>query len=218
MTGPRICASIVNGGLEAIKRVELQVDLYEVRIDLIGSEWREVARQLGKPWIACNRKSNEGGTWPGGEEARITELLSALELGAEIIDVELSTEGLGDVVSRIKRKAKCLISCHDMKKTPSIDAMKELVRKQLAVGADICKVVTTAQKFEDNVSALRLIREFPEERIVSFAMGPLGLVSRILCPLVGGEFIYAAIEPGREAASGQITVSDLRKIYQMVKG
>jgi len=218
MNRPRICASIVGGDLEAIKRVELLIDLYEVRIDLIGAEWREVARQLGKPWIACNRKSNEGGTWQGGEEARITELLSALELGAAIIDIELSTENLKDIVARIKQRAKCLISCHDMKKTPLIDAMKELVRKQLAVGADICKVVTTAQKFEDNVSALRLIREFPEERIVSFAMGPLGLVSRILCPLAGGEFIYAAIEPGREAASGQITVSDLRKIYQMVKG
>jgi len=218
MNRPRICASIVGGDLEAIKRVEPLIDLYEVRIDLIGAEWREVARQLGKPWIACNRKSNEGGTWQGGEEARITELLSALELGAAIIDIELSTENLKDIVARIKQRAKCLISCHDMKKTPLIDAMKELVRKQLAVGADICKVVTTAQKFEDNVSALRLIREFPEERIVSFAMGPLGLVSRILCPLAGGEFIYAAIEPGREAASGQITVSDLRKIYQMVKG
>ena len=217
MTGPKICASIVNDDLEAVRRVEPLVDLYEVRIDLIGSEWREVAGQLKKPWIACNRKSDEGGTWRGGEEARIAELLSALEFGAEIIDVELSTEGLGDVVSRIKKRAECLISYHDVAKTPSIDVMKGLVRKQLAAGADICKVVTTAQQFEDNVSALRLIREFPEERIISFAMGPLGLVSRVLCPLVGGEFIYAAIEPGREAASGQLTVSDLREIYQMVK-
>ena len=95
MTGPKICASIVNDGLEAVRRVEPLVDLYEVRIDLIGSEWREVAGQLKKPWIACNRKSDEGGTWRGGEEARIAELLSALEFGAEIIDVELSTEGLG---------------------------------------------------------------------------------------------------------------------------
>ncbi|MBC8477367.1 MAG: type I 3-dehydroquinate dehydratase [Dehalococcoidia bacterium] len=217
MTGLKICASIVNDDLEAVRRVEPLVDLYEVRIDLIGSEWREVAGQLKKPWIACNRKSDEGGTWRGGEEARIAELLNALELGAEIIDVELSTEGLGDVVSRIKKRAECLISYHDVAKTPSIDVIKGLARKQLAAGADICKVVTTAQQFEDNVSALRLIREFPEERIISFAMGPLGLVSRILCPLVGGEFIYAAIETGKEAASGQLTVSDLREIYQMVK-
>ena len=218
MTRPKICASIVNSDLEAIKRVESLVDLYEVRIDLIGSEWRELAGQLSKPWIACNRKPDEGGIWRGSEEERLAELLRALELGAGIIDIELSTEDLSGVVTQIKEKAKCLISYHDTEKTPSIDMMKELVQKQLAAGADICKVVTTAQKFEDNVSTLQLIREFPEERIISFAMGPLGSVSRLLCPLVGGEFIYASIEPGGEAASGQITASDLLKIYEMVKG
>ena len=218
MTRPKICASIVNGDLEAIKRVESLVDLYEVRIDLIGPEWKEFAGQLSKPWIACNRKRDEGGIWRGGEEERLAELLSALEPGAGIIDIELSTENLSDVVTQIKEKAKCLISYHDTEKTPSIDMMKELVQKQLAAGADICKVVTTAQKFEDNVSTLQLIREFPEERIISFAMGPLGFVSRLLCPLVGGEFIYASIELGGEAASGQIMASDLRKIYEMVKG
>jgi len=214
---PRVCASIVNGDLEAIGRVEALVDLYEVRIDLIGSAWREVARQLKKPWIACNRKPDEGGVWRGGEEKRIAELLSALELGAETIDIELSTEGLGEVVARIKKRARCLISHHDVAATPSLEAMKGLVQEQLNAGADIGKVVTTARKFEDNVSTLRLIQEFPEARVISFAMGPLGLVSRVLCPLVGGDFIYASMVPGREAAPGQITAGDLREIYKMVK-
>lgn len=218
MTRPKICASIVNSDLEAIKRVESLVDLYEVRIDLIGPEWKELAGHLSKPWIACNRKRDEGGIWQGREEERLAELLRALELGAGTIDIELSTENLADFVTRIKERAECLISYHDTEKTPSMAVMKELVQKQLAAGADICKVVTTARKFEDNVSTLQLIREFPEERIISFAMGPLGSVSRLLCPLVGGEFIYASIEPGGEAASGQLTAGDLRKIYQMVKG
>jgi len=217
MSRPRICASIVNNDLAAIRRVAPLVDLYEVRIDLIGADWREVARQLEKPWIACNRKRDEGGDWWGGEAGRLAELLGALELGAGIIDIELSTEGLGAVVAQIKKRAKCLISHHDVAKTPALDAMKALVQKQLDAGADIVKVVTTAQKFKDNASTLRLIREFSGERIVSFAMGPLGLLSRVLCPLVGGDFIYAAIESGKEAAPGQVTVDDMREIYQMVK-
>jgi len=217
MNRPRICASIVEGDLDDIKRVAPLVDLYEVRIDLIGSGWREVARQLGKPWIACNRRPGEGGNWRGGEKERIAELLRALELGVAIVDVELSTENLSEVVAQIKQRAECLISHHDLEKTPSLDNMKEIVQKQLATGADIAKVVTTARKFEDNLSTLRLIQEFPRARVVSFAMGPLGLVSRLLCPLVGGDFIYASIAPGREAASGQITVDALRQIYGMVK-
>ena len=88
---------------------------------------------------------------------------------------------------------------------------------QLAAGADICKVVTTAHSFQDNLTVLQLIAEFPKSKMVSFAMGPLGSVSRILCPLVGGYFTYASIEEGKESASGQITVRDLRKLYEVVE-
>ena len=111
---PRLCAAIVNNDLAAIKRVEPQVDLLEVRIDHVGSGWREVAAQLNKPWIACNRVVEEGGKWRGNESERIKELLGALELGAGIIDVELNTPGLDKVVKEIKDGAECLLSYHNM--------------------------------------------------------------------------------------------------------
>ena len=87
-----------------------------------------------------------------------------------------------------------MISSHDLKKTPSLDEMKEVVRQQLKAGADIAKVVTTARSLEDNLTVLRLISEFPGVRLLAFAMGPLGVVSRVLCPLVGGDFTYASIK------------------------
>ena len=88
---------------------------------------------------------------------------------------------------------------------------------QMEAGADICKVVTTAQRFEDNLAVLQLISDFPETRVVSFAMGSLGFTSRILSPLVGGDFAYASSEEGRESAPGQIAVRDLGKIYRMLE-
>ena len=216
MKKPRICASIVNRDLAAIREVEPLVELFEVRIDLIGDKWQEVARQLEKPWIACNRMAQEGGSWQDSEARRKEELLKAIQLGADIVDIELATTNLERVVSLIKKRAKCLLSFHELEKTPALDSLKKIVKKQLAAGADICKVVTTAQKFEDNITILKLISEFPEARIVAFAMGPLGLPSRILSPLVGGDFTYAAIEKGGESAPGQIQVAELKKLYQMV--
>ncbi len=216
MRRPRICATIVNSDLEAIKGVEPLVELFEVRLDLIGDGWQQLAKQLEKPWIACNRSADEGGSWQGSEAKRREELLTAVELGADIIDIELVTGNLKEIVPLIKRRAKCLLSLHDFEGTPSLDRMREIVRRELEAGADICKVVTTAQKFEDNLAVLQLISEFPKARVVSFAMGPLGFASRILCPLVGGDFVYASIEKGKESAAGQITVGDLRKIYGMV--
>lgn len=217
MKRPRICAVIVSNNLQAVKGVEPFVELFEVRIDLIGDDWRELVKQLKKPWIACNRSADEGGSWRGSESKRREELLSAIEMGASIIDVELVTGNLKEIVQLIKKKAKCLVSFHDLKGTPTLDRMREIVQREMEAGADICKVVTTAQRFEDNLAVLQLIPEFPKTRVISFAMGPLGFASRTLCPLVGGDFTYASIEAGRESASGQITVRDLRKIYGMVE-
>ncbi len=217
MKKPRICATIIDNNLKAVKEVEPLVDLLEVRIDLIGDNWQELVGQLNKPWIACNRSANEGGKWSGNEARRIEKLLQAIELGAEIIDIELGTKNLGNIIRLVKRRTKCLLSFHDLEKTPTFDTMKQIVNKQAEAGADICKVVTTAQSFEDNLSVLRLIAEFPTTKLVSFAMGPLGVISRVLCPLAGGEFTYASIEKGKESAPGQVTVRDLTKIYEMVR-
>jgi len=192
------------------------VDLFEVRIDLIGDGWQELAKQLKKPWIACNRIANEGGKWQGNEARRVERLLQAIELGADIVDIELRTRNLDKIIQLVKRRTKCLLSFHDLEKTPPLDEMKEMVRRQLKAGADVCKVITTTQGFEDNLTILHLISEFPGVRLISFAMGPLGCMSRILCPLVGGDFTYASIEKGKESAEGQITVQELTKIYEII--
>lgn len=214
---PGICAVITRKDTEAIREVAPLVELFEVRIDLIGDGWTEVAKQLDKPWLACNRLAQEGGSWRNGEARRKEELLKAVEAGAAMVDVELATPNLERLVLMVKRRAKCLLSFHELEGTPPLDSLKRIVRCQIAAGADICKVVTTAKKVEDNLTILRLITEFPGVRMVAFAMGPEGLVSRILSPLVGGDFTYAAIEKGAESAPGQITVAQLDSLYRMVK-
>ncbi len=216
MKRPRICGVIVNKDLELIRDSEEFVDLFEVRIDLIGDGWQELPQQLRKPWIACNRTADEGGRWEEDDEGMIKELLKAVELGADIVDLELGTRNLGEIVGLIKKRTKCLLSFHELSGTPPISEMRGIIQRQLEAGGDVCKVITTAQRFEDNLTALQLITEFPGIRVISFAMGPLGQVSRIFCPLVGGDFIYASLEEGKESASGQITARGLRRIYELV--
>jgi 3-dehydroquinate dehydratase type I len=216
MNKARICAAIIDKDIEAIKSIEPVVDLFEVRIDIIGDGWQDIVRQIEKPWIACNRLVEEGGKWQDTEARRIEKLLEAIQLGADIIDIELRTKNLDKIVNTIKKRAECLISYHDMKETPSLDEMKGIVKRQLKAGADICKVVGTASTFADNLNVLKLISEYPEQRIVSFVMGTQGAVSRVLCPVTGGDFTYASINKGRESAPGQITVYELIQIYEMM--
>ena len=225
MNKPRICIAITNNDLKAVQEVEPLADLFEVRIDLIGEGWQELARRLKKPWIATNRLAEEGGKCQSTEARRIESLLLAMELGATMVDIELKTKNLENIVPMVKKRAKCIVSSHDFEKTPPYEELKLLALKQLKAGADICKVATTARQFEDNLAVLRLVSEFPmlaslqeqrESKLVSFAMGQEGQISRVLSPLAGADFTYASIARGKESAPGQITVRGLAAIYEMI--
>lgn len=217
MNKVKLCASIIGTDITAIKKIEPIVDLFEVRIDLIGDKWTEVARQLKKPWIACNRMVEEGGKWDGNEARRIERLLQAVELGAKIVDIEYNAKNVDNIIRLIKKRANCLLSFHDFQKTPPLDVLKQIVNKELKAGADICKVVTTAQTFEDNLAVMRLFSEFPNVKMVAFTMGTQGFISRVMAPLIGAYFTYGAVQKGVESAPGQLPVSDMLAVYEMVK-
>jgi 3-dehydroquinate dehydratase I len=217
MDAPRICAVITSGDIDAMRRAEPLADLFELRIDMLGKNWQEMARAIKKAWIATNRLKAEGGLWEGSEEARRDELLKALALGATIIDIELASPDLDEIVPLIKKKARCLISHHDARRTPPVAEMRRIIKDEMAAGADICKIVTTARSFEDNANILSMINEFQPKEVVAFAMGPRGQTSRVLCPLCGGSYTYAAMNEGAESASGQFTVPQLRHIYEMIR-
>jgi 3-dehydroquinate dehydratase-1 len=214
---PEICVALISNDLAALDAVAPLADIFEVRIDLIGADWRQVAERLNKPWIACARLAAEGGRWKGKESERIQVLRDAVALGASIIDVELATPNLANFIKETRGRAQILISYHNVKETPPLESLRRIVEQKLEAGADICKVVTTARSFADNLTVLKLITEFSsKKKIVSFAMGEKGQLSRILCPLAGGSFTYASLGEGKESAEGQITAEHLREIYRIL--
>jgi 3-dehydroquinate dehydratase-1 len=217
MKKPRICVTIVESNLVAIKEIEPKVDMFEVRLDLVGPEWPDLIKFLGKPWIACNRGPKEGGKGSPDEVKRVGELLWAAEAGACIVDIEQRTKNLKDIVPLIKARAKCLISFHDLVETPAYETLVEIAKSQIKAGADVCKIVTTAQTLADNLALLKLVREFPEKKMIAFAMGEPGRISRILSPLAGGYLTYACISTGKESAAGQIPVKELDELYRYLR-
>jgi 3-dehydroquinate dehydratase-1 len=172
---------------------------------------------MRKPWIATNRLKSEGGAWKGSEEARRDELLKAIKAGASIVDIELASPAIDEIVPQIKSSAKCLISHHDLTGTSPHVHLQQVIEDALANGADMCKVVTTARSAEDNLNVLELIQEFRNAQIIAFAMGSQGQLSRILCPFFGSRFTYAAVSEGRESADGQLSVAQMHRLYETLK-
>ncbi|MGQ9781778.1 MAG: type I 3-dehydroquinate dehydratase [Nitrososphaeria archaeon] len=218
MLKPRLCAVISNNDRECVRAANT-ADLIEVRIDMVGDSWRSLPPTLKRPWIACNRLRSEGGFWDGTESKRIRELMEASSLGAQYIDIELRSTRLREVIEYAKKAdRKIIISYHDMRRTPTLPKLKQIVEEETRLGADLCKIVTTATRFQDNLTILQLLQESASlTRIIAFCMGDKGSVSRILSPLFGGELVYVSTRAGSESASGQIDLKGFKTLYRMLE-
>ena len=220
---PRICVSIiprtVNEALKLIERAEkYKPDFVEVRLDRLKEQGglADIAECTKIPLIATNRAKDCRGEFSGSETQRRRMLLNAAKNGFEYVDIELSAVGLKNMVENLRQRGvKPIISFHDFEKTPSIPKMQEILKDQIENGAEVCKIVTTAKVVEDNLTLLNFLYTASKgSKVVCFAMGFLGKISRLLSPLFGGFFTIASLERGRETAPGQMTIRELRAAYR----
>jgi 3-dehydroquinate dehydratase type I len=207
---------ITGGDAALIRKAEPLSDMFELRMDMVGEGWQEIVPHLHKPWIATMRDVLHGGRFNGSEEERISRLMRAAELGADMLDIELDCPSLEETIKRIKPGAGCLVSYHNWDKTPPLEELSAIVRRQLAAGAAVCKVVTMAENISDSQAVLELPGLFPGADIIAFCMGPAGTLSRVLSPLAGGYLTYASLDENAGSAPGQLSVSALRGIYRKI--
>lgn len=222
---PRICATITSGTIkEAIKMAGIAekdgADLLEFRLDYLKElkSLDDVVKSTSLPTILTLRKQDEGGKFRGSEKARIQTILKAAEKDFKYVDLELATDSLANVVKELKKVGlNVIISAHNFTNTPSLPEMIRIINKERQVGADICKLITTATTRDDNVACLNLVSKVSKQTdVICFAMGKLGIISRILSPLIGAYLTFATAVKGRESAPGQLTVKEMRQIYRLL--
>ena len=108
--------------------------------------------------------------------------------------------------------AKIIVSNHNFNSTHKPEELDGIFKQALEIGASICKVIGTAIRYEDNLTYLGWLGTHPGN--IAFAMGHLGVPSRVVSALVGGAFTYASARRGEESAQGQPTFAELREIYK----
>ncbi len=202
-----------------IERAEGEgADLIEVRLDYIDSMdgIKEAIKNASVPLIATNRQYEQGGYRPKNEDDRVQTLIKAADIGFQYVDIELTSRNLKKATEKIKDLgARLIISFHNFKDTPPLSEMEKIIKAQMKTGAEVCKLVTTANDAVDNVRCMLLAWKMSQlTKIVCFAMGERGIISRALSPLFGAYFTYASLESSLETASGQISISALKDLYK----
>jgi len=221
----KLCIPIVETTVEkaliAIQEVNRWADLIELRVDYLKRvELAPLLENRHKPLIVTNRRKEEGGKYKGDERKRLSVLQEAIDLGSDYVDVELATErSLLRGLIRDKGRTQVILSFHNFQRTPSLKELQKLCGRMIRLEADVIKIVPFARAWEDNLTILSLIPYARERRqkIVAFCMGEKGKISRVFSPFLGAAWTYASLNRSRASASGQLTVGEMREIWEMLK-
>ena len=216
-----ICVSVasekVETALEIARQAEEQADIIEIRLDaMVPPAVDPFIAGLSKPLLFTIRPDWEGGKYRGEEAERVSFLQEAVLAGAAYVDIELKTShSLKQVLFKAidSTPTKLVVSWHDFSTTPSSEKLSEILHQQHASGAQVGKIVTMAEDYEEVLRVLNLQSEaaaldFP---LIAFCMGRAGMISRLATLQLGGFMTYAAPDNEDVTAPGQLPVSFVRQ-------
>ena len=152
-------------------------------------------------------------------------LCAAIEAGAEYIDTEL--EYPDDLQLQLRNRArsagtKLIVSWHNFSTTPPLKQLLEVYHSCAEKGADVVKIVTTANSLIDATRTMRLYRSvarLPRKRgnrppLAAFAMGSAGKFTRYLSLKLGSPLSYTYPDGAKATAPGQYSESQLAALLE----
>ena len=218
----KTCVSIAektpNKIKQTLKIALKKSDFVEVRFDFLKMEQIPESLELIKKdlnRIVCTlRPKTEGGKFSGNEKERIAILKLIAEYNPFLLDVEFNTLKKNSALTKYLKstKTKLLVSWHDFKKTPTSAELKKKIA-QMSKFSNNVKIVSTANSTDDATRMLELYSKKGKNNLLSFAMGDMGRISRILCLYLGSPYTYVSL--GKAVAPGQFSVDEVKKITNL---
>jgi 3-dehydroquinate dehydratase/shikimate dehydrogenase len=208
-----ICTSIAQESrrlalADMLNAAAIGADLLEVRLDCFENEPdpKELLSARRKPVIFSCRRTSDGGSWKGSEEARIVMLKTAIIAQPDFCEIEY------DIADQIRRFGPCqrVISYTNLKETPpNIAEIYEEAKKK---DPDVIKLTCRARTPEEAWPLVQILAKSTIPTVI-VGLGRPGLMLAILGRKIGAPFATAALEKGMEAYPGQPTIHELESIY-----
>ena len=223
---PRVCWTLAAATAEEILGCARRIRppsarFVEVRLDYLadaeqGSQVMQALRRSRIPAIATLRTTRAGGKYPGQPGQQLRILQACAEAGASIVDLEIeSAERAGPAaVAELRRLVPLLVSFHDYQQTP--ESVEAALSRLKAFPADFYKVVTRSWRHGENAALLRLnAGARGHGKVLAFALGEVGVPTRVLSVAWGAPFTYAAFSSDQAVAPGQLTGREFLEHYRL---
>ncbi|MFP3091042.1 type I 3-dehydroquinate dehydratase [Treponema sp. TIM-1] len=226
----RVCLCLTGKTLardrEILEKYEKQVDLAELRVDCLDPDERLLIRRFPEmvkvPVILTIRRKRDGGSFVGGEGARIILFSKGLAFAEadrrhnfayvdleEDLDVPSLEEAARTFGTRIIR------SFHDFQGIGQ--NLVGRIRTLIHAGDEIIKAAVMPQSLADVVRVYEAARELRDVEKIILCMGEYGTNTRILAEFLGSHLTYATVKgeddilPG---APGQLCPQELVDLYR----
>jgi len=218
-------AKTLGRNLEILDRYRKYTDMAELRVDCLDPDERLLIRrfpeQAGIPVILTIRRDIDGGTFVGGEGARISLMARGLAYAETdrrrnfaYLDIEedLNISSLEEAARTFG--TRIIRSYHNVNGTDA--DLPSKLRSMRRSGDEIVKIAVKANSTRDVLNLLRAGKEYEGQEKILVSMGHFGVYSRILSEQFGSLLSYcsALSEPDTPpAAPGQIEVRELASLY-----
>lgn len=221
----KVCVSLATDSADKLpalitRAFQKNADFVEIRFDHLI--YRQIdhsldtASKIKNRAIFTLRSKEEGGFFEGSNNERISLLEKMAMTMPMLLDIEISTlkKYKGFRKFLLENKIPILVSSHDFKKTSNTSTLLKKF-EDMRNYSNYVKMVTTATSIEDNFKLLSLYHNNDNTKLIAFAMGEHGVLSRILCNLYGDSpFTYASLD--KPLAPGQIDIVLMKKIYYRI--
>jgi len=212
-----ICAPIkekdINEVISMIKKVPRSFNLIEIWIDVVDKIDENDILEI------CHAAKKKPLIFKFTKEIDFSFISSCLNKKVQYFDIDFASDQT--TIQRIKTiigGKKIILSHHDNMKTPLFTDILEIAQQMKLKGADIVKIVTKADKLEDNLITLRLLANASAIGIpvISFCSGNNGRMSRIYALKFGSFIDYILPSEKYRTAQGQLLFKDFKKMRKCV--
>jgi 3-dehydroquinate dehydratase-1 len=199
------------------------VDIVECRFDYLSNfanldHYLDILSSYKDKCIYTIRPKSEGGKFSNDPIKRAKIISNFIYRKPFIVDIEYDLISSNDFIADLveNENTRIMVSWHDFSQTPEFEYLLEQV-KNMQIYSPFVKIVTTAKTITDSIKILSIYSAIDTHiNLIAFAMGEMGILSRVLCTVVGkAPFTYASV--GEALAPGQLSVDQMKSIYGLFK-